>query len=198
MRRYAKGNTKNVIATSVTSPSFAMFGNSGVCLSERRLWCDHRRRLSSGGAGGDGWHPADRSLRRYAVRFNHNWDPDWSTSLFGSYSGVRYDGGERQHQGRIPLPRAPIAQLHGTTGQAVVGISRHYTCNPDFNVSQLGVVTRWTPVKNLTFSAEFQWFHLDQKMSGQFASLRRTAPKPTALLRVQGPEYRLAAASRSA
>ena len=47
--------------------------------------------------------------------------------------------------------------------------SADYTCNPDFNVSQLGVVTRWTPVKNLTFSAEVQWFHLDQKMSGQFA-----------------------------
>ena len=25
--------------------------------------------------------------------FNHNWDPYWSTSLFGSYSAVRYDGG---------------------------------------------------------------------------------------------------------
>jgi len=41
-----------------------------------------------------------------------------------------------------------------------------YTCNPDFNTFQLGVVTRWTPVKNLTFSAEVQWFHLDQKYSG--------------------------------
>jgi Porin subfamily len=39
-------------------------------------------------------------------------------------------------------------------GQAVVGnTAGAYTCNPDFNVSQLGVVTRWTPVKNLTFSA---------------------------------------------
>ena len=25
--------------------------------------------------------------------FNHNWDPYWSSSLFGSYSAVRYDGG---------------------------------------------------------------------------------------------------------
>ena len=41
-----------------------------------------------------------------------------------------------------------------------------YTCNPNFNVSQLGVVTRWTPVKNLTFSAEVMWFHLDQKFAG--------------------------------
>ena len=42
---YAKGTTKNVIATSGTSPSFAMFGGSGSGLPERRLRRDHRRRL---------------------------------------------------------------------------------------------------------------------------------------------------------
>ena len=34
------------------------------------------------------------------------------------------------------------------------GRSCDYTCNPDFNIAQVGVITRWTPVKNLTFSAE--------------------------------------------
>jgi Porin subfamily len=53
------------------------------------------------------------------------------------------------------------------------------TCNPDFNVSQLGVVTRRTPVKNLTFSAEVQWFHLDQKYAGS-STCGPGAPKPTA------------------
>ena len=56
--------------------------------------------------------------------------------------------------------------------------SADFVCNPDFNVSQLGVTTRWTPVKNLTFSAEAMWFHLDQKFSGA-ATLAATAPKPT-------------------
>jgi hypothetical protein len=30
----------------------------------------------------------------YGVRgaFNHNWDPYWSSSLFGSYAAVRYNG----------------------------------------------------------------------------------------------------------
>jgi hypothetical protein len=59
-------------------------------------------------------------------------------------------------------------------------LSADYTCNPDFNISQLGVVTRWTPVKNLTFSAEVMWTHLDQKFTGA-AVLTPTAPKPTAL-----------------
>jgi len=47
-------------------------------------------------------------------------------------------------------------------------------------VFQVGGVTRWTPVKNLTFSAETQWLHLDQKMSGS-SVFAATAPKPTAL-----------------
>jgi Porin subfamily len=58
-------------------------------------------------------------------------------------------------------------------------VSADYVCNPDYNVSQLGLVTRWTPVKNLTFSTEVQWFHLDQKFQGT-AVLGATAPKPTA------------------
>jgi len=47
-------------------------------------------------------------------------------------------------------------------------------------VSQLGLLTRWTPVKNLTFSAEVDWFHLNQKMSGS-SVFTPTAPQPTAL-----------------
>ena len=52
-----------------------------------------------------------------------------------------------------------------------------YTCDPDFDVTQLGVITRWTPVKDLTFSAEVQWFHLDQKFTGT-SVLGPSAPKP--------------------
>ena len=58
--------------------------------------------------------------------------------------------------------------------------SADFSCNPDFNIAQFGVVTRWTPVKNLTFSAEVMWTHLDQKFTGS-AVLTPTAPKPTAV-----------------
>jgi hypothetical protein len=42
-------------------------------------------------------------------------------------------------------------------------------CNPDFAIGQVGVITRWTPVKNLTFSADLSWTHLDQKYAGTVA-----------------------------
>jgi hypothetical protein len=44
----------------------------------------------------------------------------------------------------------------------------------------VGVVTRWTPVKNLTFSVDLQYFSLDQNFAGT-ATLTPSAPKPTAL-----------------
>jgi len=55
-------------------------------------------------------------------------------------------------------------------------------CNPDFAVGQIGVITRWTPVKNLTFSGDLNWTRLDQKYSGTvgYAGAGTTA-KPAAL-----------------
>jgi hypothetical protein len=117
--------------------------------------------------------------------FNHNWDPYWSSSLFGSYSAVRYDGGANDNINGLGGTTAKGAYCAAFAashpGQAAVGNQAgNYTCNPDFNVSQLGAVTRWTPVKNLTFSAEVMWFHLDQKMSGS-SVFTASAPKPNAL-----------------
>jgi hypothetical protein len=162
---WAKGDTKNVIATSGTSPSFAMFGNSGAAYQSVGFGLTTDGVYRPVFAGGDG---SIHLTESYGIRgaFNHNWDPYWSTSLFGSYSAVRYDS----------TAKADICSNYATAGKAVGGVIS-FTCNPDYNVSQLGAVTRWTPVKNLTFSAEFQWFHLDQKFSG-VATLGPSAPKP--------------------
>jgi hypothetical protein len=163
---YAKGATKNVIASSGSSPSFAMFGGSGFGYQSVGFGATTDAVYVSGG---------DLVLTNaWGVRgaFNHNWNPYWSTSLFGSYSAVRYDD-----SAKAAYCTAFNVSHPGATGVAGVGT---YSCNPDFNVSQLGVVTRWTPVKNLTFSGEVQWFHLDQKMAGS-SVFAATSPKPAAL-----------------
>ena len=41
------------------------------------------------------------------------------------------------------------------------------------------MVTRWTPVKNLTFSAEVGAFFLDQKYAGSCHSTGARSPKPS-------------------
>ena len=162
---WAKGDTKQIIATTSTSPSFAMFGGSGVAYQSVGLGMTTDAVYLPTAAGGDG---KLHLTEAYGVRgaYTHNWDPYWSSSLFGSYSAVRYDG----------TAKAGICANYTTAGKAVGGVIA-FTCNPDFNVAQLGAVTRWTPVKNMTFSAEVMWTHLDQKFAG-LATLGPTAPKP--------------------
>jgi hypothetical protein len=165
---YAKGMTKNVISTSGGSPTFTMFGGSGNgAYQSIGFGATTDAVYLPAFSGGDG---SLHLTTAWGVRgaFNHNWDPYWSTSLFGSYASVQYDSTAKFYACTIY-----------TNYRAVVR-SADYSCNPDFNTAQLGVVTRWTPVKNLTFSAEVQWFHLDQKFTGS-AVLTPTAPKPTAV-----------------
>ena len=168
---YAKGDTKNVIATTGTSPTFAMFGGTSRAGAYQSVGfgatTDGVYLPTSAGGSGD-----IKLTEAYGIRgaFNHNWNPYWSTSLYGTYSVVRYNGAV----GDLGSAKGQYCATY-TAGKAV---SADYSCNPDFNVSQLGVITRWTPVSNLTFSAEVQWLHLDQKFTGT-AVLAASAPKPT-------------------
>jgi hypothetical protein len=180
---WAKGDTKNVISTSATSPNFAMFSGSnvayqsvgfGVATDAMYLPAPSAQATFASAALGAASGLGDGKLHlteAYGVRgaFNHNWDPYWSTSVFGSYSAVRYDNTAKFYY-------CSIYTASAATGGAAAK-SADYSCNPDYNVSQLGVVTRWTPVKNLTFSAEVMWFHLDQKFTGTTA-MTSVQPKP--------------------
>jgi hypothetical protein len=170
---YAKGDTKAVISTSGGSPSFAMFGNTGRAGAYQSIGFGQTADavympVLNGGTGDI------KLVDAWGVRgaFNHNWDPYWSTSLWGSYGSVRYGGNA------LDITSAKGAWCAVYTG--VNAVSADYSCNPDFNFAQVGVVTRWTPVKNLTFSAEVGAFFLDQKMTGS-AILTPAAPKPTAV-----------------
>jgi len=161
---WAMGDTKNVISTSSASPTFTMFGGSNRGYQSVGFGATTDAVYLPVLNGGDGTLHLTQAWG-FRGAFNHNWDPYWSTSLFGSASGVRYDG----------TAKAGICAFY-TAGKVV---SADYSCNPDYNVYQVGVVTRWTPVKNLTFSAEVQYFHLDQKFTGS-ATITPSAPKPTA------------------
>ena len=163
---YAKGDTKAVISTSSASPNFAMFGSTGLGGAYQSIGF---------GQTSDAVYVPGGELKlvdSWGIRgaFNHNWDPYWSTSLWGSYASVRYGGNSLD----ILSAKGQFCASFNF-GKAV---SADYSCNPDYNIAQVGVVTRWTPVKNLTFSAEVGAFFLDQKFTGA-AVLAATAPKPT-------------------
>jgi hypothetical protein len=164
---YAKGDTKNVISTSAASPQFAMFSGTtrpgayqsvGFGTTTDAVWLP----VIAGGTG-------DLKLTEaWGVRgaFNHNWDPYWSTSFFGSASWVHYNGAASgPGVGLAPDLTTAKGQYCAAYFLAKV-VTADFVCNPDFAVYMAGVVTRWTPVKNLTFSAEVLWMGLDQRYTG--------------------------------
>ena len=84
--------------------------------------------------------------------YTHNWSPTWNSAIYGSWAAVSYNSTAK-------------GLICGTVAMGAVA-GAGFTCNPDFNISSLGLITRWTPVKNLTFSADVAWTNLDQKYTG--------------------------------
>ncbi|MCA1502018.1 porin, partial [Bradyrhizobium sp. NBAIM14] len=82
--------------------------------------------------------------------YTHNWDPYWNTGIYGAWAAARYNSAAKGY-----ICGAFVAGLALSSGAA--------GCNPDFNYAVAGVITRWTPVKNLTFSADLAYSVLDQK-----------------------------------
>jgi hypothetical protein len=150
---YANGASRYVIG-GVSPNNFSMFGGTSNPLAFQSVALG----ISGDGvfAGSNGLLPTATSIQKstaYGFRgaYTHNWDAYWNTSLFGSYS----------HLGWGATGGALICQ-----GLASQAITFSGTCNPDFSISQIGAVTRWTPVKNLTFSAEVMYVYLRQNSTG--------------------------------
>jgi hypothetical protein len=166
---WAKGDTKNVISTSAASPNFLMLGGTAGQFGPSQsiaFGATTDGVYLPTAAGGDG---SIHLTTAYGVRgaYNHNWDPYWSSSVFGGMGWVRYDA---------------TAQANYCAAYAVaVPNAGTYSCNPNYTISMLGGITRWTPVKNLTFSAETIWTHLTTGFNG-FATINPGGPySPTNL-----------------
>jgi hypothetical protein len=104
--------------------------------------------------------------------FEHYWTPQWRTSVYGSYSKISYGaagdallfaafgaGGRLGTQGASTAAISPItAGVLNATGSF------------DLNIVQVGTKTAWTPVKDLTFSAEFIYSRLGQNLTGTYTN----------------------------
>lgn len=85
--------------------------------------------------------------------YTHNWDPHWATGLYGAWAAVRYNSTAKGY-----ICGAVVGTLALSSGFA--------GCNPDFNYAVIGTATYWTPLKNLTFTADLAYTMLDQKYAG--------------------------------
>ena len=112
--------------------------------------------------------------------FNHNWNPFWSTGLYGAAAAVRYDD----------FSKAAICGPNGNfTGTLLTGLVVNSAdtasagpgaCNPNYEIYQAGLITRWTPVRGLTFSGDVTWSHIEQHNQGLVAFSSSTIGKPAA------------------
>jgi hypothetical protein len=90
--------------------------------------------------------------------YTHNWNPYWNTSIYGAYAGIQYND----------TAKTLICGVGGVGGsfRNAFAATALTSCNPDYNIGQIGLITRWTPVKNLTFSGDVTFTNLDQKYAG--------------------------------
>ncbi len=77
----------------------------------------------------------------------HHWDPHWQTSLYGGYGEVSFNSA------------AQAVMSGGGTG------------NPDWNFSQIGSRTVWSPVKNLAFSVDLIYNQVGSASAASGATL---------------------------
>jgi len=119
-------------------------------------------------------------LQTWGMRggYTHNWDPHWNSSIYGAYAAITYNDTAKVLMCGVNGVGGSIRSANPVA--AGIPLTAITTCNPDYNIAQLGFVTRWTPVKNLSFTADLTLTHLDQKMAGTVIAPSTSVGKPVA------------------
>ncbi|MEW6643559.1 MAG: porin [Pseudomonadota bacterium] len=98
--------------------------------------------------------------------YEHYWNPAWRTSVYGSYTAINYGSAGNaallaaaNGNGLLASAGVPTGSFNGTN-----------TGNFNFAVAQVGTRTAWTPVQNLTLSAEFVYSRLIQNQNGTYTA----------------------------
>ncbi|MET0970819.1 MAG: porin [Tardiphaga sp.] len=126
------------------------------------------------GVYGNGGQIEQSTAWEVSAFYEHYWNPAWRTSLYGYYSHISYGG-----NGNALL----AASFAG--GGANAGVLTQTGGNFDLGLAQIGTRTAWTPVQNLTLSAEFIYSRLDQNLNGTYRSTLGANPLQTYTLKDQ-------------
>jgi len=171
---YTNGATRyNIQDQIVSNGNATIYGGTSLPGAFQSVGYGYAPDTVFGGQIGNGSATAQQLVSTWGMRgsFTHNWDAYWNTSLYGAYAAISYD-------------KEAKALVCGTTagsfGAKLQPIGGARTCNPDYNIGQIGLITKWTPVKNLTFSAEATYTMLDQRMVGTIDAGSTGIGKPSA------------------
>jgi hypothetical protein len=133
------------------------------------------------GVYGTGTQIAQSNAWEVSAFYEHYWTPAWRTSVFGNYSHIDYGSagnalltaaftsttaGLGTATSSVPVSFGTL-NLNGATGNFALGLA------------QIGTRTAWTPVKDLTLSAEFTYSHIDQNLKGTYTATIAGQPAST-------------------
>jgi hypothetical protein len=92
--------------------------------------------------------------------YEHRWNPQWRTSVYGGMFGVQYDS---------------------TAKQMICS----NLCDPNFSMSGVGSRTLWNPVPDLDVGFDVVWWHLNTAFNGTTAILPQNGAKPSGAYKVE-------------
>jgi hypothetical protein len=105
----------------------------------------------------------------FNAAYEHRWNPQWRTSIYGGMFGVQYDG----------AAAAMICNAFaGTATSGIQGIKAGpgvpgtlLNCDPNWSMSEVGTRTLWNPVPDLDVGLDLVWYHLNTAFNGSVLNL---------------------------
>ena len=165
---YAKGAAKYVWGGTVDTTGggrFAKIG-SGVGSAGSMAFGYVLDGVYTGTNSGNGSSIDLSSAWEVSAYFEHYWNPAWRTSVFGSYTSITY--GSAGNAALLAAANGAGFLSNTATGAVTGSFLGTNTGNFNFAVAQVGTRTAWTPVQNLTLSAEFVYSRLIQNQNGLY------------------------------
>jgi hypothetical protein len=104
----------------------------------------------------------------FNAAYEHRWNPQWRTSVYGGMFGVQYDDAAKS---------AICANNGRGTFFALSGVTNISNCDPNFSMSGVGSRTLWNPVPDLDVGFDVVWWHLNTAFAGT-ATLGANGAKP--------------------
>lgn len=162
------GDSLKVVAAFANGAAKYIFGGSTDTAGAGRF-----AKLGDGGMGFgyvlDGVYATGTGISKSdawqaAAFYEHYWNPEWRTSVFGSYSHISYGS-----TGNALL----LAMANG--GRLTTGFTTA-TGSFDLALAEVGTRTAWAPVKDLTFALELTYVRLIQNLNGTFTTTGTAIP----------------------
>ena len=99
--------------------------------------------------------------------YEHHWNPQWKTSIYGGYVKIMYDNTAAAYY----CTNNPFTYVRGATPSNGVGafnsaMSAGSSCDPNTSLWSLGTRTMWNPNSNLDLGVDFMWNNLWSASAG--------------------------------